>query len=117
MDRFNRTGPFVAFIPFCVCDPRTLVFSNRPDRVTGHLPSEVFLASWEEGHDSFASNPPNAVLSIFTEDEVHDVVVVLQDPVLEGSYLDELERLAGLRDQGIITDEEFEAKKGQLLGL
>ena len=35
----------------------------------------------------------------------------------EGSYLDELERLAGLRDQGIITDEEFEAKKGQLLGL
>jgi hypothetical protein len=33
------------------------------------------------------------------------------------SYLDELERLAGLRDQGIITDEDFEAKKKQLLGL
>ena len=36
---------------------------------------------------------------------------------LEASYLDELERLAGLRDQGIITDEDFEAKKKQLLGL
>jgi len=29
----------------------------------------------------------------------------------------ELERLAGLRDQGIITSEEFEAKKKQILGL
>ena len=35
----------------------------------------------------------------------------------EPSYLDELERLAGLRDSGIITEEEFEAKKKQLLGL
>lgn len=33
------------------------------------------------------------------------------------SYLDELERLATLRDQGIITNEDFEAKKRQLLGL
>ena len=35
----------------------------------------------------------------------------------EESYLDELERLASLRDQGIITQEEFEAKKKDLLGL
>lgn len=35
----------------------------------------------------------------------------------EKSYLDELERLANLRDQGVISDEEFEAKKKQLLGL
>jgi len=35
----------------------------------------------------------------------------------QASYLDELERLAGLRDQGILTDEEFQAKKKQLLGL
>jgi hypothetical protein len=33
------------------------------------------------------------------------------------SYLDELERLGQLRDEGIITDEEFEAKKKELLGL
>jgi hypothetical protein len=38
-------------------------------------------------------------------------------PPAETSYLEELEKLAALRDQGIITDEEFEAKKGQLLGL
>lgn len=35
----------------------------------------------------------------------------------EGSYLDELEQLADLRDQGIISEEDFEAKKSQLLGL
>lgn len=32
-------------------------------------------------------------------------------------YIEELQRLAGLRDAGIITAEEFEAKKQQLLGL
>jgi hypothetical protein len=40
-----------------------------------------------------------------------------QAPSAEPSYLDELQKLAGLRDQGIITSEEFEAKKKQLLGL
>jgi RES domain-containing protein len=33
------------------------------------------------------------------------------------SYLDELERLADLHNQGILTDEEFSAKKKDLLGL
>jgi hypothetical protein len=35
----------------------------------------------------------------------------------EPSYIEELEKLAALRDQGIISDEDFEAKKRQLLGL
>jgi hypothetical protein len=35
----------------------------------------------------------------------------------EPEYMGELERLAQLRDQGIITDEEFEAKKKQILGI
>ena len=33
------------------------------------------------------------------------------------SYLDELERLSDLANRGIITQEEYEAKKKQLLGL
>ncbi len=32
-------------------------------------------------------------------------------------YIAELEKLASLRDSGILTDEEFEAKKRQILGL
>jgi hypothetical protein len=31
-------------------------------------------------------------------------------------YIDELQRLAELRDTGVITSEEFDAKKQQLLG-
>jgi hypothetical protein len=33
------------------------------------------------------------------------------------SYLEELEKLAELKDAGIISEDEFEAKKKQLLGL
>lgn len=33
------------------------------------------------------------------------------------NYLDELEKLAALRDKGILTEEEFLSKKRQLLGL
>jgi hypothetical protein len=35
----------------------------------------------------------------------------------EPEYAGELERLAQLRDQGILSDEEFEAKKQQILGI
>ena len=65
--------------------PTTLMFADRPQRVTGHVPTEEFLDSWGEGDDSFADDPPNAVLSTFSDREINDVVVVLQDPVLEGN--------------------------------
>ena len=35
----------------------------------------------------------------------------------EPEYVGELERLAQLRKQGILSDEEFEAKKKQILGI
>jgi hypothetical protein len=35
----------------------------------------------------------------------------------EADYMAELERLAQLRDQGVLTPEEFEAKKKQILGI
>ena len=35
----------------------------------------------------------------------------------EPSYVAELEQLAGLKQQGIITEEDFEAKKKQILGI
>lgn len=38
-------------------------------------------------------------------------------PAAEPDYAAELEKLAGLRDQGVITAEDFEAKKKQLLGI
>ena len=35
----------------------------------------------------------------------------------EPEYVGELERLAQLREQGILSEEEFEAKKKQILGI
>lgn len=35
----------------------------------------------------------------------------------EPDYTEELRKLASLRDQGIINDEEFEAKKKSILGI
>lgn len=35
----------------------------------------------------------------------------------EADYMQELERLAKLQKQGVITEDEFQAKKRQLLGL
>ena len=67
--------------------PTTLYFSDRPNRITGHISTDEFFDTWGEGDDSFASDPPNAVLSIFSEDEVNDVVVVLQEPALDGDQM------------------------------
>ena len=38
-------------------------------------------------------------------------------PAGSGSSLDDLERLAKLRDQGVLTEDEFIQKKQQILGL
>ena len=38
-------------------------------------------------------------------------------PAPEPEYIAELEGLGQLRDQGILSEEEFEAKKKQLLGI
>jgi len=76
--------------------PTTLFFSDRPDRVTGHIPTEEFVESWGQGKNSFAEDPPNAVLSIFHPHEVSDIVVILRNPRLApGSIAYEIEVLDG----------------------
>lgn len=46
-----------------------------------------------------------------------DQQAVSQAEASEDDYLDELERLSDLKDKGIITEAEFEAKKKELLDL
>jgi hypothetical protein len=68
-------------------NPATLYFSDRPDRIAGHQATEEFVAEWGVGDDNFASNPPNATLSVLSGAEPQDVVVVLSEPRLEGEDL------------------------------
>jgi len=69
--------------------PSTLYFSDRPEREIGHMSTNAFVDYWGEGENSFASNPPNAVLSFAEPGDrpPEDVVVVLREPRLEGDQL------------------------------
>ena len=69
--------------------PATLYFSDRPQRVVGHMSTADFVDLWGEGDNSFATDPPNAVLA-FVEagaDVPADAVVVIDKPLLEDGQL------------------------------
>lgn len=69
--------------------PSTLMFSDRPERIVGHLTAAQFIDGWGDGDNSFAVDPPNAVLSFLASgDEVpDDVVVTLTNPRLNAEDL------------------------------
>ena len=65
--------------------PATLYFSDRPERVVGHMTNEQFVEAWSLGDDNFAVDPPNAVLSFIDrgENRPEDCVVVLSNPKID----------------------------------
>jgi hypothetical protein len=83
---------------------------------------------------SFAGGkPPSGDLRDLTTDENALLFTRQQQPAVEaikaeierrlgqtrgggGSVADELEKLASLRDRGVLTEQEFQARKRQLLG-
>lgn len=66
----------------------TIYFSDRPERIAGHLSTEEFVANWGHGgDDSFESDPPNATLSILSGPMPQEIVVVLTSPRLEDGVL------------------------------
>ena len=68
--------------------PTTVYFTDRPQRSAGQGRTEDFIKMWDEGKDSFQSDPPNATLSIFeAEDDVTNVVLALSNPSLNGQDL------------------------------
>jgi hypothetical protein len=69
--------------------PSTLYFADRPRRDVGHMSSEHFVKVWNEGENSFAEDPPNAVVSYLDpgNEFPDDTVVVLKEPRLTGDDL------------------------------
>ena len=69
--------------------PSTLYFSDRPQRVVGHMSTSDFVDLWDEGANSFKDDPPNAVVAFLEpgDDVPEDAVVVIRDPRLEDSDL------------------------------
>ena len=76
------------------------------------------LMKWGLIGDNRRQIPGYNQLGIEPESAAEDTAAPAQvSEAAEVSDVDELERLSALRDQGTITDEEFEAKKKQLLDL
>jgi hypothetical protein len=69
--------------------PATLYFSDRPQRIVGHMATADFVDLWAEGDNSFEKDPPNGVLAFLEPgDQVpEDVVVVIQQPHLQDDQL------------------------------
>jgi len=69
--------------------PNSIIFADRPVRSAGHALTAHLIEEWNKGKDSFATDPPNATVSVFTKDGsgVRDAVVVLKNPRLEGDRL------------------------------
>ncbi len=67
--------------------PATVMFSDRPERIAGHMATARFVPFWGEGKDSFLKDPPNATLSFLEDKAMADAVVELRDPMLAGEDL------------------------------
>ena len=67
--------------------PTTIFFSDRPERVAGHMVTSEMVPLWTEGTASFATDPPNATLSAFAGGKMRNVVLTLRNPRLTGDTL------------------------------
>jgi hypothetical protein len=67
--------------------PSATLFTSRPVRTVGHMVTPDMVDIWRTG--SFAKDPPNATVSVFSKDgsSVSDAVVVLNTAKLEGERL------------------------------
>lgn len=85
--------------------------ADRIEQHTGIPPEELEDADLEQAMDELGIEKQ----TISAEDqEIEAAPAPAGSP---SSDLDQLQKLADLRDQGVLTDAEFEAKKKQILGL
>ena len=67
---------------------QALYFSDRPQRIAGHLTMPAYLDEWKagEGPDNFAADPPNATLSVYEGGNRENSITVIEisKPVIDG---------------------------------
>ena len=71
-------------------NPVTVPYSDRPERLAGHMATDDFIPFWREGSEegkSFEAEPPNADLALLDGTTVENVVVTLYEPKLSGGDL------------------------------
>lgn len=87
--------------------------AQRIEEHTGVEPEELDDAELEQAMRDL-NIEPQTVTSADLEDGGEPTG---STPAASTDYLDQIEKLAALHEQGILTDAEFQAKKQQILGL
>ena len=59
---------------------KTIMFSDRPDRIVAVVNTTDFIGNWSTGPDSFAIDPPNTVIVLDDEVQRHLAVIELFNP-------------------------------------
>jgi hypothetical protein len=67
--------------------PQTLMFADRPERMTGDALTSKFVANWDQGKDDFQQSPPNATISTVVDGKTVLAVVELLNPKLSGDSI------------------------------
>jgi hypothetical protein len=55
---------------------KTILFSDRPDRIVISQSTSDFVGNWSQGEDSFAVDPPNAVVVLDDEEHRQEIAVI-----------------------------------------
>ena len=55
---------------------KTILFSDRPDRIVGSANTTDFIGNWSIGANNFAVDPPNAVLVLDDEEQRQEIAVI-----------------------------------------
>src|ERR1039457_3187187 len=86
-----KVDPAASAFRLVKVNQQTLYFSDRPERIAGHMKMDQYLAEWAkaEGPDNFTADPPNAILSVYEPGKDNNTVVVVKisHPVVDGNDL------------------------------
>jgi len=68
-------------------NPQVLFFSDRPQRLVGHLKMDGYLDEWTNVKDSFGEDPPNAALSVYEPKSAINTMAVVEimNPIIDGN--------------------------------
>jgi hypothetical protein len=85
--------------------PSVLWFSDRPERLAGHIDLSEFAMIWDAAQDGFAEDPPNAVLTVLRDGQDTSAVVELTTMRLRGGGISFAVNLL----EGQLLDGSFES--------
>ena len=64
---------------------KTILFSDRPDRIVKSVTTSDFIGNWSTGEDSFAVDAPNAVLVVDEKDKQDNTIIELFNPIYDSN--------------------------------